>query len=257
MKERQALFKGAMVCALLREIDPKTQTRRIIKIPDFVRGESSDYDTPAECNDDTTIQWLPAGGDFKEAGFRAWMTEYPEEGAIQIDCPYGKVGDRLWVRETCRAEELEYAGWEDGVRYLADNHWRVIENTIEAADAWVVLNSYRGQKGAVVPSIHMPRWASRILLEIVSVRVERLQDISPNDAIAEGLKAITKDGKLIKYGIPDLDGYPGRDNTGWPWNEWCVSPVDAYRKLWESINSANSWDANPWVWVIEFETVKP
>lgn len=102
----------------------------------------------------------------------------------------------------------------------------------------------------------MPRWASRITLEVTGIRVERLQDISEEDAIAEGLSGITKDGKLIKYGIPDQDGLPGTDNTGWPWRDWQKDPRDAYRRLWESINGRGSWDANPWVWVVEFKRVE-
>ena len=105
------------------------------------------------------------------------------------------------------------------------------------------------------PSIHMPRWASRILLEITGVRVELLQDISEEDAIDEGLKAITKDGKLIKYGIPDRDGYPGADDFGWNWGDWDKSPVLAYKRLWQSINGKGSWDLNPFVWVIEFKRI--
>lgn len=105
------------------------------------------------------------------------------------------------------------------------------------------------------PSIHMPRWASRISLEITGIRVERLQDISEEDAIDEGLKAITKDGKLIKYGIPDRDGYPGADDFGWNWGDWDKSPVLAYKRLWQSINGKGSWDLNPFVWVIEFKRI--
>jgi len=101
----------------------------------------------------------------------------------------------------------------------------------------------------------MPRWASRISLEITGIRVERLQDISEEDAIDEGLKAITKDGKLIKYGIPDRDGYPGADDFGWNWGDWDKSPVLAYKRLWQSINGKGSWDLNPFVWVIEFKRI--
>lgn len=105
------------------------------------------------------------------------------------------------------------------------------------------------------PSIHMPRWASRILLEVVSVRVERLNDISEGDAKAEGLAEISKDGKMFKFGIPDRDGLPGTDDHGWTWRDWKHSARNAFWQLWDSINGEGSWDDNPWVWVVEFKRI--
>ena len=94
-------------------------------------------------------------------------------------------------------------------------------------------------------------------LEIVSIRVERLHDITEEDAIREGLAKITKDGgRNWKYGIPDKDGLPGTDDIGWPWIEWEISARDAFKKLWVKINGDDSWKDNPWVWRIEF-TVLP
>ena len=148
-------------------------------------------------------------------------------------CPYGQPGTTLWVRETWSPDEYE------GQRtfYRADD-----EHFLPA--------------GGWKPSIHMPRFASRITLEITGLRVERLQDISPSDAIAEGLKGLSKDGgQITKYGIPDSDGLPGTDDAGWPWHAWRISPVDSYRRLWSQINGPRSWDANPFVWVVEFKRV--
>jgi hypothetical protein len=137
-----------------------------------------------------------------------WLSEGFEPAFVADDanglCPYGHPGDRLWVRETWRPVNEVHAD------YAADYN---------ASDL--------GSLGPWKPSIHMPRWASRITLEIVSVRVERLQDISEGDAIAEGV---------------------GGDVTVTP----CFS-VDRYRELWESINGPGSWEANPWVWVVEFK----
>lgn len=191
MKERPILFSAPMVRAILA--GNKTQTRRVVK------GQA--------------LEWLDA------VGFTPEYTALPENGL----CPYGEPGDRLWVRETCRAEELP-AGL-DGVRYSADNHFEPIKNTPGDSFRWMHLNAYRAEAGAVVPSIHMPRWASRILLEIVSVRVERLQDIGEEDALAEGMFGCT------------------------------FGPVDGYRHLWETLNGPGSWSANPWVWVVEFRRV--
>lgn len=159
-------------------------------------------------------------------------------------CPYGLPGDRLWVRESWRAHKaFDLAAPSalpkiDGLHYAADPlplHW-----------------DYGKQR----PSIHMPRWASRITLEITGIRVERLQEISEEDAEAEGLSAISKDGTLIKYGIADRDGLPGNDDHGWHWQEWERDPRNAYHKLWEQINGAGSAVANPWVWVVEFKRVE-
>lgn len=104
----------------------------------------------------------------------------------------------------------------------------------------------------------MPRWASRLMLTITDVRVERLQDVSVDGAMAEGLTAWSKDGKLVKHGLAEPDGLPGTDWPGaWPWHEWRISPIDAYEKLWNSINAKRApWSFNPWVWAITFEVAR-
>jgi hypothetical protein len=106
------------------------------------------------------------------------------------------------------------------------------------------------------PSIFMPKAACRIKLKITNVRVERLQDISKLDAKAEGLGMISKDGETWKFGIPDSDGLPGTDDSGWAWQDWELTAKDAFAKLWQKINGEESWTQNPWVWVIEFEVMK-
>ena len=164
------------------------------------------------------------------------------EDAHVNNCQYGKPGDRLWVRETWSKAKSPMSS---EVFYRADGEPKGKQYPL----------SFVERESRWRPSIHMPRWASRILLEVTNVRVERLHDISEEDAIAEGLKAITKDGKTIKYGIPDRDGYPGNDDTGWDWCDWNVSPVSAYKMLWESINGQGSWVLNPWVWVVEFRRI--
>lgn len=157
-------------------------------------------------------------------------------------CPYGKPGDRLWVRETWSKAKSPMSS---EVFYRADGEPKGKQYPL----------SFVERESRWRPSIHMPRWASRILLEVTNVRVERLHDISEEDAIAEGLKAITKDGKTIKYGIPDRDGYPSNDKHGWNWCDWNVSPVLAYKRTWELINGQGSWDSNPFCWVIEFKVI--
>ena len=223
VKERPILFSGPMVRALLD--GSKTQTRRVVK-PQPVRVEDS-----------SILQWR--GGLFQPE-------RLPANSNMLKHCPYGQPGDRLWVRETC-------IGWEthegrDGVWYVADGTFRPIENTREAADQWLVLRTYRGERGAQGPGIHMPRWASRILVEIVSVRVERLRDISEADSLAEGIQqrpVRCRDARLAGqtvYGIGDE-------------NDWANTARQAYEHLWEQINGPGSWDANPFVWVVSFNRV--
>lgn len=141
-------------------------------------------------------------------------------------------GDRLWIRETWHPDG------DPGPSYRADYH-------PASGDGW-------GWK----PSIHMPRWASRLTLLVTEVRVQRLQGINEEDAKAEGLATVTKDGKFWKWGIPDRDGLPGTDDVGWPWVDWCRDPRDAYRKIWESLHGPGSWEANPWVAAISFEVAR-
>ncbi|HFQ7428304.1 TPA: hypothetical protein ACHSVW_005957 [Pseudomonas aeruginosa] len=203
MKERPILFSGPMVRAILE--GRKTVTRRVMKPqPDFL-GSMVDPNTPFKTLD---------------AGLHA-----------RITCPYGKPGDRLWVRESfaecydyCDHPEMPGAPTEHfhlGWHYRADG-----EPKREELDGF--LSHWK-------PSIHMPRWASRILLEITAVRVERLQDITEDQAIAEG-----------------IDTHPmGFYGNG------CITAGGAFLELWESINGDGRWAANPWVWVVEFKRVTP
>lgn len=201
MKERPILFSGSMVRAILA--GTKTQTRRVVKHKIIGPNPPTgifDWHHPR------TDEWMGAHG----GGIKFGLTN-----AARL-CPYGQPGDRLWVREAF------YVGVEGGPIYRAC----IDQGLADFVDA--VRKRY-GEKW--VPSIHMPRWASRILLEIVGVRVERLQDINEWDAIDEGVGGDVK-----------------------------VAPcfaVERYRALWESINGPGSWDANPWVWVVEFKRVTP
>lgn len=162
--------------------------------------------------------------------------------------PYGSCGNRLWVRETWRprgcAGPLDYVGlWDVELTYAADGAKRIIrdDDFSEAAAEWLMPKA--AARGNVSP-LFMPRWASRITLEVVGVRVERLQEISEADAAAEGCYPQTWEGEnpMVQYHgwmapTPAPSGYMYRN---------------AYRRLWESINGPGSWDANPWVWVVEF-----
>lgn len=225
MKERPILFSAPMVIAIQK--GRKTQTRRIMNPqPKLIGGEPLNFNIQASR--------LGKPGDLLYVKEAAWMWCEKKPNGIT------KTGKPKWLYAPLR---------EAPVFYCADhpNKPKIEIAHNETGNEW----GWRKKIGRF-----LPRWALRTTLEIVSVRVERLHDISEEDAIAEGLRAITKDGKTVKYGIPDSDGYPGNDNHGWNWCDWNVSPVAAYKRLWESINDSGSWNLNPFVWVVEFKTLE-
>lgn len=196
MKESQILFSAPMVRALLA--GTKTQTRRQVAFP---------RTRPSFVVLDHGQGWWPYQSDDGESELCDDGMEHPYVS------PYGKPGDRLWVREAWKAHPMfDHLPPRD----IPESHiWYM------ADDGYKAESRYRHAR-------FMPRWASRILLEVTAVRVEQLQDISESDAMAEGC-----------YTDPACPAY------------------DAYRSLWEQINGPGSWDANPWVWVVEFKRVTP
>lgn len=205
MKLHPILFSAQMVRALLD--GSKTQTRRVLKQaigPSLSVGMSDDQPGVAE------LSWLYGDGPGHEV----------HEATKRVPCPYGQPGDHLWVRET----------WAYGIHALSSKDHEREGPWVYAADGEVALQGRLCDRWR--PSIHMFQSASRITLEITGVRVERLQDISEADAIAEGASS----SALEKI-------QAGQDR-------WARR---AYRTLWEQINGTDSWDLNPWVWVIEFK----
>ncbi|MCA3413023.1 MAG: hypothetical protein INF84_00340 [Roseomonas sp.] len=238
MVERPIPFKGEMVRAILD--GRKTQTRRIMKVqpwPDALVTVEHYHPTVIDRHGD-----MQPG---KETFGAHW-----DDGEYGLKSPYGEPGDLLWVRETCWAEST-FDG--DGVRYPADHVWRIIENTQEASEAWCKLARYGGDAaldnqtntGMRVPPTHMPRWASRITLRITDIRVERLQDISEDDARAEGVTPATEPPTAAA-----LMTAVGR-------GAWFMPHRGAFANIWNKINGPDAWDENPWVWAISFERVKP
>jgi len=212
VKERPILFSGPMVRAILE--GRKTQTRRAIK-----------------------FEWCSSR--------EALMHQAAFDPAYK--CPYGKPGDRLWVRETWGMSFEDIV--PTGRQFVSGGTWGSPSRpnrkpcVVFRADGDMPDDS-PGETATWCPSIHMPRWVSRITLEIVSVRVERLNDISASDCKAEGIQ-IPRCGCEVcatQSIICTADA-----------GEY----VMAYRELWESINGVDSWETNPWVWVIEFKEVKP
>ncbi|MCX2201504.1 hypothetical protein LDO48_16535 [Pantoea agglomerans] len=220
MRERPILFNADMVGAVLD--GRKTQTRRIIQSPAKNMQASGhkviEYREPGD-------KWYGEHVFSMRNQSGTWC-DYTKEQFL-AKCPFGAVGDRLWVRETFRVHSratdvatLVYKASEQQ-SWTQQTHRVPIEkcNKPAVVDTWT-------------PSIHMPRWASRITLEITGVRVERLRDLSEEDAKSEGV-------------IPPAGGVL----PGW---EHRIN----FRDLWMSIYGADNWEANPWVWVVEFKRVE-
>jgi len=239
MKERPVSFDGGMVRAILA--GRKTQARSVIK-----------PQPPATClyerNGEVYIGMIlrdqpSVWGDKSYWRYGAEWGARPDMTQPFPTCPYGSPGDRLWVRETWGAVwpdiDREYALEECKIEYRAD----LPPDRTDYPGGWPA-DEARGNPDAPKwrPSIHMPRWASRITLEVTGVRIERMQDISKHDAIAEGIQ--------WSEAFPEGYVHPGsRRGFG--------SAQQAFRSLWDSINAKRgySWDSNPWVWVVEFEVI--
>lgn len=223
------LFSAPMVRANLS--DQKTQTRRIMK--------------PQPVWNDARQHWERDS----RQGMAVWSGSRPQAAALlglREECPYGVPGDRLWVKETWQAWQCvstERDEWEPITREVrGGSRWAEWIETNGEPDA-IEHRATSESVGPWTPSIHMPRWASRLTLEITAVRVERLHEITQADARAEGVVDTTGAWEAAT-GEPLTD----TDQAG---------PRGAYRALWESINGAGSWEANPWVWVISFRVVRP
>lgn len=207
VRERPILFSGEMVRAVLD--GHKSVTRRVVtwktRFPDFIGGRGEEQD-PSKWG------WFfdgPSHHGYMVLG--RGLNECQDHGSISIPCPYGEPGDRLWVRES-----FQYAdsGQQD-VFYAADDE--------RSSVGWR-------------PSIYMPRWASRLTLEVTKVRVERIQEISEEDAVAEGV-------------------FPQEND---PVPPMVPKAREQFQRLWDSINgdrSGCSWLDNPWVWAVSFGTV--
>lgn len=209
MKETGIIMSGPNIQPILADL--KTQTRRIVRSQPKVSE-----------NGFLMGEWLkkPFGG-----------LILPKLSDLTMYCPYGQPGDRLWVRESWDfLPDIDSESVSNcGIVYWADG---AVESRFAPSSFNPMIYGHERHR----PSIHMPRWASRILLEITAVRVERLQDISEEDARAEGVL------------LSERSIYPDSD-----WPEFPDSYKHGYEHLWESINGAGSWDKNPFVWVIEFK----
>lgn len=222
MREIPIIFSAPMLRAIIE--GRKTQTRRILK--------------PQPTHDGTFWRWHGGG----------WGSGSPPlvPGHSMWNAVPARPGERLWVRE-----KLQYFGEPGGLARLMHEplHYAADENPpghpgpaiTTFPDDWRLPK----RRGEYIPSIHMPRWASRITLEVTGVKVERLQEISEEDAIAEGIRRSPHGNRDQWLEYPE-----GSSAAGWE------DPRDSFRSLWNSIHGAGAWDANPWVAAISFKRVK-
>lgn len=217
MKERPIIFNTQMVKAILE--GRKTQTRRVIvlcgKAYKFMREHGYDSIQHDEViYPDGGGNWI--GWDKDIPGLAEFTKEaYPNGEGFK--CPYGQVGEKLWVRETLyRNPYFSEAG------YVADNSAVMVNQTLGDALNW-------RWKSDTLPAIFMPKEATRITLDITEIRVERLQEITDTDAVKEGIAN----------------------------GAYAVSPIRSFQKLWDSLNEKQGyrWKINPWVWVISFRAL--
>jgi hypothetical protein len=244
MKARPIIFSSQMVQSILD--GRKTQTRRVIKPQPEVSAEGY-----------LMGEWLkkPLAG-----------LLLPKLQDITIHCPFGKIGDRLWVRETWQGpiiDDDEFEACRQNAQKIFLKPDYCVYRATDKLDAVDIDGNELGWR----TSTSMPRWASRITLEITDIRVEKLQDISEEDAISEGLPYAQGNKSTgcmwdgVGYHGAGFDRYENKTYHT-PKNGKCGCIVGgdtpaqcAYRELWESINGKGSWGVNPWVWVVEFRRI--
>lgn len=226
-RERPILFSGPMVRAILE--GRKCQTRRLAKFKPLEAGLSLGFSGLSAGHFRTGV---PSSGSVLYSRGRGGVWQ---QRTAPLHCPYGAPGDRLWCKET-------WGPCAGGVVYRADSLTGCPDG------------------GRWKPAIHMPRWASRLTLEVTDVRLERLQDISEEDIRAEGIDSLVactmlggrgaSGAALRRIGCGDL--YDRKPNT----MDW--SPRDCWQVAWDSINGKRApWESNPWVWVVGFRRLKP
>lgn len=224
-REKPILMSAPMVLALLA--GTKTQTRRVAKPQPEEVGWGRNCIVKPYC---TGTNWPLAY--YERRGGGCWNSSEP------LKCPYGVPGDRLWVRETHFLDPPDdgtwgYTQWSG----CKESTWRDIPERFKSPSHVIYAAQWTGQQLTWRPSIFMPRWASRITLEIISVRVERVREISENDCYKEGIPRPA--GPRLGSEVSALNNARGN-----------------YRDLWDSINKPpHDWATNPWVWVVEFKRV--
>ena len=240
------LFSALMVQALLA--GRKTQTRRVFKVNKF--PITSPNEEIIKLDDSENFHYRSIGG-----------------LSGPYTCPYGQSGDILWVRENIKVQQVNKIYTEQWMNHICIDyvaseqtkdmrHWIMIPEK----DKPKVLRRRHPDKVFITPGIHMPKVACRLFLKIKAIRVERLQDITPSDAVDEGIEYWNIDKDAFEGGelVADFKNYTWKDK---PNDDFYNFPsfgscIESFKSLWQSINGEDGWDENPWVWVIEFERVE-
>jgi len=232
MKWRPILFSGEMVRAIFD--GRKTETRRVLRLPASVRilGQDVPVDTSFA---ETATLWRPS-----TIMLGTWEAVRDGISTYAQPCPYGAPGDGLWVREA---------------HHLNSARCWAAEKTINPTDPWEACYYRAGWDRRAPhwrPSIHMPKWACRLFLRVLEVRVERVQDITWEAALAEGVVASDAWGAVTGDDLPQHPELPPNAAIDRGWADYTRA---AFRHLWDAINAKRGygWDANPWVWVVRFE----
>jgi hypothetical protein len=234
--ERPILFSGPMVRAILE--GRKTQTRRIVKPQppsciDSLHGNELRKRAPYEIQD--------ADGNNCGWGFQDEENNYK--------CRFGTTGERLWVREKC---------WSDGcyVYYPADCGHKSFVVSDESNGRLEQMKGYAGGFRRMVPAIHMPRWACRIVLEIENIRLERLHEITNSDCLAEGIQPLGPE-RVTEWPSSGVEELPVQIHIQAGKFDNRYSTVRGlFAGIWQQIHGVESWIANPWVWVIQFRKIE-
>lgn len=234
-RQRPILFAAAMVRAIIE--GRKTQTRRVLDpqppppgVVQRIAGIDYSWIAPRA----PSVIWRPAGP--------VWAVRQAMGREPELVCRYGRPGDRLWV------QEAHAFAWRVGdkvlVKYTADRAERCVALT---ADEEQKLDARRSPLTRQQPGRFLYRSCSRITLEVTEVRVQRLQEISEEDALVEGVERLIADGGWRNYGLTDLS---------YESNQYWATARESFQSLWDSINGARpgcSWSDSPWVWAITFK----
>jgi hypothetical protein len=247
MKELPIFFNTAMVESILA--GKKGATRRVVPKWQVPQRQNND-------SDDARYNWMAIAQRDSRYGFGCFGESElacVEEMQMFAPCPFGSKGDRLWVREAFIPDPpSNHSAWDSSkVSYFewsgCGSKVNAVPAELQTPDFAIYRAGWSGGDLAWRPSIHMPRWACRIILEITGKRLERLQSISDKDIESEGVYSFPLPRPFPKAGVQVWPGYEAGGRS------YLDTALDSFASLWRS--TGGDWDSNPWVWVIEFKVL--